>query len=265
MRFVKRWLPILLVALLCAAMLVFCVHEKPTVRRIQERGTLLVGTTGDYRPLTYRDSTGAYHGFCIELAGLIAERLGVDLAFVPTSWPTLTQDVLAEPQAFDLAMGGISITDARCEIMAMSEGYLSNGKTILCRSEDAGRFTSLAAIDQPGVRVMVNPGGLNEQFAQQNLSQATILVHPNNEEIPALVAAGEADVMITEITEAPWYVQHEQYLAAPLLDQPFTHGEIGVLMRQGQDDLLDLVNRVIRTARSDGTLRRFSEKYGLRI
>jgi cyclohexadienyl dehydratase len=60
-------------------------------------------------------------------------------------------------------------------------------------------------------------------------------------------------------------VQHEPYLAAPLLDQPFTHGEIGVLMRQGQDDLLDLVNRVIRTARSDGTLRRLCEKYGLRI
>ena len=265
MHFVKRWLPLLAVALICATALIFCAHEKPTVRRIQDRGTLLVGTTGDYRPLSYRDSTGTYHGFCLELAGLIAGRLGVDLAFVPTSWPTLTQDVLAEPQAFDLAMGGITITDARREIMAMSEGYLQNGKTILCRSADSARFTSLAAIDQPGVRVMVNPGGLNEQFARQHLSQATILVHPDNAEIPSLVASGEADLMITEITEAPWYVQHDPHLAAPLLDQPFTHSEIGVLMRQGQEDLLELVNRVIRDARADGTLRRLCEKYGLRI
>ena len=54
-----------------------------------------------------------------------------------------------------------------------------------------------------------------------------------------------ADVMITEITEAPWYVQNDPRLAAPLLNAPFTHGEIGVLMRKGQDDLLTLVNAVI--------------------
>ena len=32
---------------------------------------------------------------------------------------------------------------------------------------------------------------------------------------------------------------------AALLNAPFTHGEIGVLMRKGQDDLLTLVNGVI--------------------
>jgi len=56
------------------------------------------------------------------------------------------------------------------------------------------------------------------------------------------VAEGNADVMITEITEAPWYVQNDPRLAAPLIENPFTHGEIGVLMRKGQDDLLVLVS-----------------------
>ena len=93
---------------------------------------------------------------------------------------------MAEPQKFDLAIGGITITDARREIMDMSEGYLGNGKTILCRTEDATRFQSLADIDKPEVRVMVNPGGLNEKFANENLTHATIIVHPKNEEIPSL-------------------------------------------------------------------------------
>ena len=52
-------------------------------------------------------------------------------------------------------------------------------------------------------------------------------------------------------------------LAAPLLDEPFTHGEIGVLMRKGQDDLLQLVNDVISQMKRDGSLRRLHEKYGL--
>lgn len=233
------------------------------VAEIVERGTLLVGTTGDYRPLSFREEDGTYWGFGIEVAQEIARHLNVEIEFVKTSWPTLTADVQAEPQLFDMAIGGITITDARCETMLMSEGYLANGKTILCRATETNRFQSLADIDKPEVRVMVNPGGLNEKFANENLTHATIIVHQKNEEIPSLVAEGEADVMITEITEAPYYVKTDTRLAAPLLNEPFTHGKIGVLMRKGQEDLMDVVNNTIRKMKSDGTLRRLHEKYGL--
>ena len=184
-------------------------------------------------------------------------------SFVKTSWPTLTADVLADPQTFDFAIGGITITDTRRETMLMSDGYLANGKTILCRANDSDKYKSLEDINRPEVTVMVNPGGLNEKFANENLPNATIVVHEKNEEIPSLIAEGQADVMITEITEAPYYVKNDSRLAAPLLDNPFTHGEIGVLMRKGQDDLLQMVNAIIGQMKSDGSLRYLHEKYGL--
>ncbi len=233
------------------------------VAGILDRDTIFFGTTGDYRPLSFREDDGTYWGFGIEVAGEIASRLGVNIRFVPTSWPTLSADVQAEPQLFDLAIGGITITDARRETMLMSDGYLANGKTILCRAADADRYKSLEDIDKPEVRVMVNPGGLNEKFAHENLTHATIIVHQRNEEIPSLVAEGVADVMITEITEAPYYVQADSRLAAPLIDDPFNHGEIGILMRKGQEDLLALVNAAIRQMKADGTLHQLHEKYGL--
>lgn len=238
--------------------------KTPTVDRIQQRGTVLVGTTGDYRPLSYKEpETGAYWGFCLDVAGEIAKAMNVTVSYVPTSWPTLTADVTADPQIFDLALCGITITDTRKETMLMSDGYLGNGKTILCRKEEADKYQSLSDIDKPGVRVMVNPGGLNEKFARANLTQAKIIVHQKNEEIPGQVAIGNADIMITEITEAPWYVQNDKRLAAPLLDKPFTRGEIGVLMRKGQEDLLDVVNTTIRQMKADGSLKALHEKYGL--
>lgn len=233
------------------------------VAEIVERGKILVGTTGDYRPLSFREADGTYWGFGIEVAQEIARNLGVEIEFVKTSWPTLTTDVLAEPQTFDMAIGGITITDARREKMLMSEGYLANGKTILCRASEADRFRSLVDIDKPEVRVMVNPGGLNEKFANENLTHATIIVHQKNEEIPMLIAEGGADLMITEITEAPYYVQADTRLAAPLLNAPFTHGQIGVLMKKGQEDLLQMVNNKIQEMKADGSLRRLHEKYGL--
>ena len=270
MKKIIQWMLAAILILTCGACVITCCGSdddpsvsQPTIARIQERGTLLVGTTGDYRPLSYKESDGTYWGFGIEMAGKIAQRMGVGIAFAPTSWPTLSADVLAEPQAFDLAIGGITITDTRKETMLMSDGYLCNGKTILCRAGEADRYQSLSDIDQPEVRVMVNPGGLNEKFANEHLTHATIIVHQKNEEIPSQVAEGHADVMITEITEAPWYVQNDPRLAAPLVNAPFTHGKIGVLMRKGQDDLLTLVNAVIAQMKADGSLRILHEKYGL--
>ena len=267
---IKTWLLLSLLVIGGALSLASCSantdqpSSTPTIERIVQRGKVLVGTTGDYRPLSFREpETGEYWGFGIEFAREIARKLGVSIEFVRTSWPTLTADVLAEPQTFDFAIGGITITDTRRETMLMSDGYLCNGKTILCRASEADRYQSLADLDKSEVRVMVNPGGLNEKFANQNLTHATIIVHQRNEEIPTLIAEGEADVMITEITEAPYYVQTDSRLAAPLLNAPFSHGEIGVLMRQGQDDLLQSINDLIRQMKSDGSLRRLHEKYGL--
>jgi len=72
--------------------------------------------------LSYRERNGDYWGFGIEMAERIARHIGVGVEFVQTSWPTLTADVLAEPQAFDLAIGGITITEARKASMLMRKG-----------------------------------------------------------------------------------------------------------------------------------------------
>lgn len=239
------------------------VAELTKIEEIQQRGTLLVGATGDYRPLSYLDpQTNAYWGFDADLAEIIGSCFGVKVQFVPTSWPTLTEDMQNE-ELFDLAMCGITITDTRKETMLMSEGYLQNGKTILCRKDEAQRYVSLDAINQPDVVVMVNPGGLNEKFAHENLQNAQIVVHQRNEEIPLLIAEGKADIMITEIVEATYYTQVDERLAAPLIDEPFTHSLMGVLMRKGDEDLLKRVNEIIDRCKADGTLKRLHDKYGL--
>ena len=227
---------------------------------ILARGVLRVGTAGDYQPMSYLDpATNKYVGFDAELAEDLAAALGVELEYVETSWPTLMEDTLAGK--FDLAVCGITITEARREQALMSIGYLENGKTVLCRAEDADKYTSLEAINRPEVRVMENPGGLNEQFARENLPDATLIIHDVNQEIPGLVAAGEADVMITETMEAGFYVGQDSRLAAPLIYEPFNHGELGVLMPKGSEDLLAYVNAFLEKETASGRLDELAEEY----
>ena len=54
------------------------------VAEIVQRGTLFVGTTGDYRPLSFCEPDGTYWGFGIEVANEIAKSLGVGVQFVKT-------------------------------------------------------------------------------------------------------------------------------------------------------------------------------------
>ena len=104
------------------------------LEEIWGRGVLKVGTTGDYQPMSYLDpETGEYVGFDAELAEDLAADMDVGLEYVETSWPTLMDDLLAGK--FDLAICGVTVNDARKEQALMSDGYIENGKTILCRAE----------------------------------------------------------------------------------------------------------------------------------
>ena len=237
-------------------------HPDPSgaLEEILSRGVLRVGTAGDYQPMSYLDpTTGRYVGFDAELAEDLADALGVEVEYVPTTWPTLMADTLAGK--FDLAICGITITEARQEQALMSIGYLGNGKTVLCRAEDADKYTSLEAINRPEVRVMENPGGLNEKFARENLPNAALIIHDVNQEIPGLIAAGEADVMITEIMEAGYYVGQDSRLAAPLIYEPFTQGQLGVLMPKESEALLNYVNAFLEKEKTRGRIDELAEEY----
>ncbi len=259
----KRMKKILMILNILAAMILTgCGKstEPEAIQKIKKAGVLRVGATGDYQPMSFLDpSTGTYVGFDAALAEDLAESLGVKVEYVPTSWPTLMEDTLAGK--FDLALCGITITDARKEQALMSDGYLGNGKTVLCRAEDAGIYTSLEAINRPEVRVMENPGGLNEKFARENLPEAELIIHDVNEEIPGLIAQGEADVMITEILEAGYYCAKDDRLAAPLINDPFTRGQLGALLPNGSEELLEYINAFIAEERESGRLEELAQQY----
>ena len=87
------------------------------------------------------------------------------------------------------------------------------------------------------------------------------MIHAVNEEIPGLVASGAADVMITEILEAAWYTAQDSRLAAPLIQEPFTRGELGVLMPEGSETLLAFVNAFLAEERASGRLEELARTY----
>jgi hypothetical protein len=95
-------------------------------------------------------------------------------------------------------MGGITITLDRQKIGLFSNPVFSSGKTPITHCGDEPKYETIAAIDQPGVHVIVNPGGTNERFDRAHLQKATIIQWSDNATIFDALVEGKADLMITD-------------------------------------------------------------------
>jgi cyclohexadienyl dehydratase len=166
---------------------------------IVKGGTLRIGVPGDYAPFAIVRGDSLY-GADITLARALASAMGVKAAFVKTSWPNLSADMRSD--AFDIALGGVSITPERAALASFSIPYHSGGKTFLCRRADSDRFANSALVNKPEVRLIVNKGGTNESVARAMFPAATLIVFPNNTGVFDEIIAGRADVMLTDDTEA---------------------------------------------------------------
>ncbi|MDR3694143.1 transporter substrate-binding domain-containing protein [Mucilaginibacter sp.] len=166
---------------------------------IQKYGILRIGVPGDYAPfaITRGDSLS---GADIRLGRALASAMGAKPVFVKTSWANLAADMRND--AFDIALGGISITPERAAVASFSVSYHSGGKTFLCRRADSARFSTIEAVNKPGVRLIENKGGTNESVARSLFPAATLQIYPDNIGIFNEIVAGHADVMVTDDTEA---------------------------------------------------------------
>jgi cyclohexadienyl dehydratase len=249
----------ILVSLTCASFNAFAADPSSLLDQIIQRGHVLVGTTGDYKPFTFLNPTDdKFEGIDIDMAQALGRALGVEVKFVKTSWPTLMKDF--GESKYDLGMGGISVNLERQKKGLFSIPYLVDGKTPITRKENVTKFQTLEQIDQPGVRVIVNPGGTNEKFARANLKQATIIVYGDNVTIFDQIVEGKADLMITDAVETVLQEKLHPQLAAVHPDKPFTYSEKGYLMPR--DIIFKFwVDQWLHLALNDGTFHKIYDKW----
>lgn len=209
--------------------------------------TLRVGSTGDYRPLTWYDpASGTFSGTDIDLIEAFAKDRGLDIRFVKTTWPTLGADLAAG--RFAAAIGGISRTPERARDFLLSTTIARTGKVALVRCGEVSRFGSLADIDRPATTVVENRGGTNEAFAMKTIKRAALILVPNNAAPFSYLKDGRADVMFTDSIEALYQAKNsDSALCAVNPDKPYTHIEKVVMFARDRRKLRDTFNAWFKT------------------
>ena len=229
--------------------------------QIQKSKRLRIGTTGDYRPFSLTASFSSedinYTGIDIDMARDLAKSLGVEPEFVLTSWPTLSEDLIEG--RYDIAMSGVSITGSRENIGYFSIAYQVGGKSPITLCEHSKSFNALQKIDQPGVRIIVNPGGTNERFIDNNIQAATKILHDDNRTIFKRITSGHADVMITDLIEVQLQSSLNPQLCSSM-DTTLTYQEKGYWMPK-DDALQEAVNRWLMQSKKEGLVEAVFQKH----
>ena len=175
-------------------------QTKSKLAQILERGTLRVGTTGDFNPMSMKDTaTNTLTGFDIEAMTQLATDMGVKIEFVPAEWATLVNGIVAD--RFDI-FSGASLSMARAKTVAFSNPYLFAGTVPLVSKKAPGKFTSWESINNPSITVAVLMGTVFEQQARAHFPKAKIRAVEKPATGYQEVLAGRAQVTITSNVEA---------------------------------------------------------------
>jgi len=114
-------------------------QTKSKLNQILERGTIRVGTTGDFNPMSTKDtSTNALVGFDIDAMNQLAADMGVKVEFVTTEWATLVNGIVAD--RYDIFAGGSSLNMARAKTVAFTNPYVYAGTVPLIHKKDAKKI-----------------------------------------------------------------------------------------------------------------------------
>ncbi len=176
-------------------------QTKSHLQAVLERGTLRVGTTGDFNPMSVKDTaTNSYKGFDIEAMEQLAKDMGVKVEFVPTEWATLIAGLTSD--RYDIFAGGSSLTMARAKTVAFTVPYIEAGTVPLVLKTNAAKVKTWADLNKKGTTVAVLLGTVFEEQAKAMfpLSSVKSIEKPANGYQEVL--AGRAMATITSNIEA---------------------------------------------------------------
>lgn len=245
----------LTVLILIAAFISGCgskptIEMTPRLQQIKDNGQLVVGTALT-APFEYRDTqSGELVGMDIEIANAIAEQLGVTITWKEMAFgdliPTLQEGKV------DMVIAGMYITDARKELVDMSEGYVDTGLVIVASADDN---TIGKADDMAGKIACVKTGSTGAKFVQSLIDGGTqITVQEYADTVSSLedLSKGFCDAVMNDKINSLEYIKtHPELKVASDVLQP---AQLGISVQKGDTELMVLINSTVQSMKANGEL-----------
>lgn len=208
-----------------------------------EDGTLRVGSDINFAPFEFIED-GEEKGFDVDLMNAIAERLGLEVEYVNTSFDTIFTQLAAGE--FDAIVSAITITDERKQTIAFSAPYFQANQALVA-TKDSG-IDSVDDLDGKDVGAQAGTTGLD--YAKEHFTGATIKEFQDAPAGFTALSAGQVDAMFIDVPVAVEQVKNNDDLV--LVEEVSTNEEYGIGVQQDNEALLEAINGALDDIIADG-------------
>ena len=222
-------------------------------------GKLTMSTNASFPPYEMVADDGSFEGIDVEVAGAIAEKLGLELQVDDMGFDAALQ--AAQTGKSDMVMAGVTITEERQAVMDFSNSY-ANGVQVVIVKEGSPIQTvdDLANANMIGCQ-MGTTGYIYCSDTVENGGFGEDHVTPYDDGAAAVQALmnGQVDAVVIDNMPAQSYVAANPGLK--ILDGEFTNEDYAIGVAKGNTALLDAINGALEELTADGTIQSIVDKY----
>lgn len=221
------------------------------IEAIKERGVIKIGLSL-FKPWSMRDLNGELIGFELDVGRQLAEDMGVEVEFVPTSWDGIIPALVSGN--FDTIISGMTVTPQRNLTVNFTIPYAYSGMTILANTAMTEGFT-LEDYNSPDVTFAARRGATPATVIADMFPEAQLLLFDEDGAATQEVLNGNAHAtMASEPTPSSEARRYPDVLNVPF-NQAFQAGGEGFAVRKGDPDALAYFNSWITAKTNTGWLK----------
>lgn len=216
-------------------------------------GVLTMSTNAAFPPYEMTADDGSFEGIDIEVAGAIADKLGLTLQVDDMDFDAALLAV--QNGKSDMVMAGVTVTEERQKVMDFTDSYATGIQSII-----VPEGSDIASIDDlAGKTIGTQRGTTGYLYCVDEFGDDAVIAYDNGLTAVHALNNGQVDCVVIDNAPAQEFVAANQGLT--ILETPYAEENYAIGVAKGNTALLDAVNGALAELQADGTLQSIVDKY----
>lgn len=228
--------------------------------KVKDANKIVVGIT-DYEPIDYKvKGSDEWVGFDADLVRAVADKMGIKVEFVVINWDN--KFIELNSGTIDCIWNGMTVSDSVKKNCDISDAYAGNSQVVVMKKDVLSKYKDKDAVKAANLTIAVEKGSAGEAEAKK-LSNNVVSLSAQSDALKE-VKSGTADACIIDSTMANSMTKEGTDFSNLGYSISLTTEEYAAGFRKGSD-LTAEVNRILAEFKTDGTMDKLSEKYGVNL
>ena len=256
----KKFIALTLSLLLCAGLMAGCgasAEQPESTLNTVEAGKLIMSTNAAFPPYEMVADDGSFEGIDVEIAGAIAQKLGLELVVDDMDFNAALLAV--QEGKSDIVMAGVSVTEDRLLVMNFSESYATGVQVVIVKEG------SDVTMDNLGEKMIgtqaATTGYIYASDTPENggYGEDHVTAYENGASAVQALINGQVDCVIIDSAPAWEYVAANPGLT--ILGGNWVEEQYAIGLNKENPELLEAVNNALAELTADGTVESIISKY----